>query len=531
MGRTKKLSTEEKLKIINSNPALWLKNFVKIVNSEGELIPFELNDEQKYFVENMGKYNIILKSRQLGFSTLALGLMLYYAHTIPNSNYLLLSHDTESTYNLFTRLKQMYDSMPERYKCDQKRNNRMEIVLENGSRISIKVAGSVKELGRSFTLQMIHCSEFAFWPEEQQVDGLLALEQALAKNDKAMIVIESTANGVGNNFYNLFMNAYKNNSKYKAFFFNWYSNKKQFKYEYDLAEKWYKGHSGGKRLKEEDLTHYEKMLYQDGATLKQLMWRRWKLLDLTEKQFQQEYPATPNEAFITSNVSVFDVETIIDRMNYLPAPITADIELENLPLELKKYVGRGLYIYKIPKPKEWYFGGVDTSAGLKKDYSAVVILDSSGEQVCSFYRNDVPTYAFAKIVDILGRYYNYALLMVERNNYGLDVLQRLRKEMQYQNLAKTKKFDKVKGSFSWDFGFNTDSVSKTKLINDLREAFDLGLILVNDKETLEQMRIYQEFDNGKMGNFGRHGVQHDDLVIALALAVQSMKQNRYYVNV
>lgn len=529
MARPKQLTTEEKLKIINSNPILWLKNFVKIVNSEGELVPFEVNDEQRYFIENMEKYNIILKSRQLGFSTLALGLMLYYAHTIPNSNYLLLSHDQESTQNLFTRLKQMYDSMPEKYKCDQKRNNRMEIVLENGSRISIKVAGTTKELGRSFTLQMIHCSEFAFWTEEQQINGLLGLEQALAKNEKAMIVIESTANGIGNNFYKLFMNAHKGNSKYKAFFFNWYSNKKQFKYEYDLAEQWYKAHSGGRRLKESDLSPYEKILYNDGATLKQLMWRQWKLLDLTEKQFQQEYPATPNEAFVTSNVSVFDAETIIDRMNYIPEPIISDNELKDLPIELKKYVGRGLYIYKTPKSKEWYFGGVDTSAGLKKDYSALVILDSSGEQVCSFYRNDIPTYAFAKAVDLIGKWYNYALLMVERNNYGLDVLQRLRKEIQYQNLAKTKRFDKIKGSFNIDYGFNTDGVSKTKLINDLREAFDLGLILVNDKETLEQMRIYQEFDNGRLGNAGREGVFHDDLVIALALAVQSMKQNRYYV--
>ena len=78
----KKLSTEEKLKIINNNPELWLLNFVKIINEENELIPFKVNAEQKHFLNNKSKYNLILKSRRLGFSTLSLGLMLYYAYQI-----------------------------------------------------------------------------------------------------------------------------------------------------------------------------------------------------------------------------------------------------------------------------------------------------------------------------------------------------------------------------------------------------------------------------------------------------------------
>ena len=76
----KKLSTKEKLAIINNDIELWLSNFVKIPSNTGEMIPFKINAEQKDFVENKERYNIILKSRQLGFSTLSLGIMLYYAH-------------------------------------------------------------------------------------------------------------------------------------------------------------------------------------------------------------------------------------------------------------------------------------------------------------------------------------------------------------------------------------------------------------------------------------------------------------------
>ena len=159
MPKTKKLSTQDKLDIINNSPVLWLKNFIKIVDNSGNLVPFIVNKEQENFIKNMDKYNIILKSRQIGFSTLSLGLMLYDACTMPNTSYLMLSYDGESVQNLFDRLKSMYESMPAKYKLPQKRMNKMELLLQNGSRISVKVASN-KGLGRSFTCQIIHLSEF-----------------------------------------------------------------------------------------------------------------------------------------------------------------------------------------------------------------------------------------------------------------------------------------------------------------------------------------------------------------------------------
>lgn len=525
MGRTKKLTTEEKIEIINSNPILWLKNFIKITNNNGELVPFKVNAEQEDFIKNMDKYNIILKARQIGFTTLSLGLMLYYAHTIPNSQYLMLSYDGESVQNIFNRLKMMYESMPEKYRVEQRRMNKMELFLKNGSRISVKVAGT-RELGRSFTCQMIHCSEFAFWTEENQEKGLLALEQALAKNQNSKIIIESTANGVGNNYYNIFTNAIKGRSKYKAFFYNWFSNKDQFKSEYKIAEAWYKSENHGVRLSVKDLTPYEQELYNKGALLQQLMWRQWKMQDMTQDQFQQEFPSTPEEAFITSNTGVFDAAMITERYNHLPLPMKYS-EIKPLPESLLPYYGKGFFVYRDVKRNEKYYGGIDTGAGLKGDYSSIVILDSSGEQVATFNRNDIPVYKFSKLAYELGMYFNYCMYLPERNTYGLDLITRLRKEQGYINILKIKRFDKIKGQKIWDYGFYTDNVSKSKLIFDFKEVFEEGIILINDRDTLDQMRIYVE-DEGKMGNIKSKN-NHDDLVIASALAVQALKSGKYYV--
>lgn len=527
MSKKKELTTQQKLEIINKSPKLWLANFVKIIDNENNEVPFLINKEQENFISNMDKFNIISKSRQLGFTTLSLGLMLYYASTIPKTNYLMISYDDTSVKNIFNKLKQMYDSIPPKFRVDSNLNNRDELVLKNGSRIAVKVAGH-KELGRSFTCQMVHCSEFAFWNDFQQEKGLLALEQGLAKNKDSRIIIESTSNGLGNKYYEIFTQAEKGLSKYKPFFYAWYKNKEQFKVEYDIAESWYKSINNSRRLSKSknELTEYEENLLEEGATLKQLMWRRWKLNDMSEDDFKQEFPSTSMESFIATGTSVFDNRVLSERYNYLPQSLGRQA-LSDLPKSLLRHLNDSLYIYDIPLSNKRYYGGIDVASGLKGDNSTICILNDEGEQVAVFYRNDLPVYKFVEVAYDLGHYFNYCMYLPERNTYGLDFIHRLRKEKQYIQVLKTKKFDKITGRTKFEYGWNTDNVSKTKMINDLKEVFDEGMILVNDKETLDEMRIYIEKD-GKLGNERGEG-RHDDLVIALSLAVQSLKQGKYYI--
>ena len=149
----------------------------------------------------------------------------------------------------------------------------------------------------------------------------------------------------------------------------------------------------------------EKKLYALGATKVQLMWRRWKLQDITEEQFRQEYPSTWQEAFVSTQESVFDQKQLSDRLLFIPEALKAN-EINDLPDILYPYLNKSLFIYKLPKPKEMYFAGVDTASGLSKegDLSAMSILDSSGEQVAVFYKSGLPVYKFANIVNDLGDY-------------------------------------------------------------------------------------------------------------------------------
>lgn len=526
-----RMTTAEKLEKIKADPVLWLGNMVKIIDNEGKEVPFILNRDQRDFIEKMDKYNIILKGRQLGFTTLALGLMLYYAHMNDNTSYMLISYDMDSTNNIFNKLKMMYSTIPEKYRVPEKRNNRGELVLKNGSRISVKVA-SHKSLGRSFTCQFIHISEMAFFQDDAGKDILVGLEQALAKNPDSRIVIESTANSVGNSYYELFQNAYKGNSKYKAQFFSWHSEAQriQFKHELDLAEEWYQARNHGKKLLKEDMTPYELQLIEKGCSNRQICWRRYKLQDMTPEAFRQEFPSTPEEAFISTDTGVFSSEILLERYNYLPPEILYQNLKTPLSPDLSRYYGNGFYIYQDVKEGERYYLGVDVGSGLGRknnDYTSVTVLDSNGEEVCQFYRNDVPTYVMAKLLYDLGLYFNYASILIERQTYGLDLLHRLKKEQGYINVLKTSRFDRTTGRRVFEHGWNSNNTNKTKAVTDLKEAIESGSILVNCKETLDQMRIFRE-KGGKFGNI--EGVNnHDDCVDSLCLALQALKTRKSYV--
>lgn len=530
MARTKQLTKKEKLQIIMNDFKLFSKNFIKIIDNNGDIIPFDLNDQQNEFVDSMIKHNIISKARQGGFSTMSLALCLYYALTKPNTNFLIVSYKADSSSSLFERLKLMNQHLPrEKYPklfANVKRDNRGELLFDNGSRITCIVAGN-KDVGRGSTYEYILLSEYAFYQNQEKV--LLSAEQSLAKNQNSKVVIETTSNGF-NNYQKVFMKAFKQQgSKYKAFFVPFYASlyKKQFKNEHDEAEKWYREDNKGTRLGVKDLEPDEKILHEKGANLRFIMWRRYKLLDMSPQEFYQEYPSNPMESFISTGQSVFDQSKVLERLNYIIDPLTTNDVHDDLPEVLRAYLNRGLYIYHMPK-RGRYYGGVDTSSGSGGDDSSISIYDADGQQVASFYSNKVPVYKFAEIVDALGRYYFHAFLCVERNSYGLPLIERLRRDYKYLNLYKQKIFDQ-KGKKKMQLGFMTTNATKAIMISDFKEQFECGLISIECKETLSQMQIFQE-NEGKMGN--KRGEQnHDDLVISTALMVQGMKTGKWYVDV
>lgn len=536
--KNKSTSTKQNkaLQKVMNDFRLFSKNFIKIIDNNGESVPFILNPEQEQFINEMEKYNIILKGRQIGFTTLSLAYMLWSALTKPDTNYLMMTHHNKVTQSLLRKLNKMYASLPHDKFGDlfSKKviSNRDEIYFANGSRIQVATAGGEDSISGN-TFQLIHLSEMAKYSDEQQEEIIATSIPALAKNPDSKIIVESTAMGY-NTYQKMFMKAYRGKeSVWKAHFYSWLAKAyaDQFKHSFNEAEEWFKLHNQGRRMTYTDLEHDERILKDKyKATYRQLMFRRYYIETNSLDKFMREFPTTPDEAFQTSNVSVFDTAKINERLQNVLPPLPTSEVYDLLPDELKPYINKNLFIYRLPKKGIRCYGGVDVASGTggNTDNSTISIFNADGQQMTSFKANDIPVYQFATIVNALGRFYNYAFLCVERNSYGLPLLEKLRKQYGYINLLKQKIFDQ-KGKRKLQLGFQTTKVTKPIIINDLKEQFELNMILIEDIDTLEEMKIFQDID-GKMGNKKGQDL-HDDLVIAVAMSVQAMKQGKYYVDI
>ena len=309
------------------NPCIamdYIENCLKIKTKSGTVVPFRLNDAQRklYAVakrqQDAGKpvRLIILKARQLGFSTLTEGLIFHACATRKNVNALIVAHREDATANLFRMSKLFYDELPAPVKPMLRASNAQELVFENPSklrserearpglrsRIRCATAGG-RGIGRSDTLQCVHLSEYAFWPDgaDGKASTLAGILQAVPSLPGTMVVIESTANGF-EDFKERWDAAVAGENDFEPVFFAWFENP-----DYSMpvvpGTEW--------TPEERDL----KAAYQ--LTDGQLQWRRWCIANNcggSLDMFRQEYPASPGEAFLHSGTGVFDNEQIVLRL-------------------------------------------------------------------------------------------------------------------------------------------------------------------------------------------------------------------------
>lgn len=520
------LSKESKEKLaylwMDENIVNWIQTFIKIADKQGNIVPFILTEEQKELVNTMIRENVILKSRQLGISSVVVALSIRACIVKDNTTCLLVSHSQDSTNTVFDKLKQQFNSLPDFIKPDTVTNNRQELKFVNGSKITCVTAGN-KDIGRGDTLNgIVHLSEYAFYknPEKQ----LKSLSQALS--DSGKIIIESTADGF-NMFSNIYYKAKNKQSSYKAYFFNWINGGNLFDNLYKLSVDKFKARNNGVGLSEDELDDDEKDLRQLGASLQQLTWRREKVATDGLDSFHVEYPSTDDEAFLTTGSSVFDSKRVsscmqalvLDKVTY----ISKD-KISGLPIILQNHYPKSLKIWSTVKSGERYYIGCDVSEGLGQDYSTAIVLDSKGEQVAQFRNNKLKPYQMADIYNALGRYYNKAKLTVEKASGGHSVIERLRLDNKYMNMTKYVTYDE-RNKAIWNVGFDTNNKTKSIIINDMREWFEKGYILIKSQELLDEMKVFISNDNGSMGAISG---SHDDLVMATALCIVGLKNSQLW---
>jgi hypothetical protein len=296
---------------------LFAPEFFKIIIKKGgEPIPFSFNSGQRFIhqcletqLKETGKVRaVILKGRQLGCSTYIQSRYFHKVITSKGIKAYILTHESDATNNLFDMTKRFYELLPPGLSYIADKSNAKKLFFSQlQSGYAIGTAGN-EGTGRSQTIQLFHGSEVAFWPHADEHEG--GVLEAVSDEDGTEIILESTANGIGNYFHQMWLGACSGESEYQAIFVPWYWQK-----ENTAEDKTF-------RLNEDENELIEQYA-KDGMTIPHLIWRRKKLLkkkgdfDEALKTFKQEYPCTPMEAFHNpiSNIFINSKFVLIARQN------------------------------------------------------------------------------------------------------------------------------------------------------------------------------------------------------------------------
>jgi hypothetical protein len=263
----------------------------------GKVIEFQFNRAQRYIHDRLEEQRertgrvraLILKGRQQGCSTYV-GGRFYHASTWRKGvRTFILTHEDAATQNLFEMVNRYHEHCPTFVKPSTGAANAKELFFDKlDSGYKVGTAGT-KGVGRSSTIQLFHGSEVAFWPNaESHAAGVL---QAVPDEDGTEVVLESTANGIGNFFHQKWRDAENGEGDFIAIFVPWY-----------WQEEYRKAIPEGFQATDEE---------QEYATLyglddEQIAWRRNKIAELKDTAlFKQEYPATAAEAFQMSGHDSF----------------------------------------------------------------------------------------------------------------------------------------------------------------------------------------------------------------------------------
>src|SRR5579883_82344 len=263
----------------------------------GALAPLILNRAQRFIHGRLDAQQretgcvraLILKGRQQGCSTYVAARFYHRATNAKGVRVFILSHEDAATQNLFEIVERFHAHCHPRLKPSTGAANAKELsfdALESGYKVG--TAGT-KGVGRSATIQLFHGSEVAFWPQaETHAAGAL---QAVPDVAGTEVILESTANGMGNFFHQMWCGAEAGENDYIAVFVPWYwQDEYRKKPPPDFAPN------------EEEATYAD--LY--GLDPAQLAWRRAKIAELKDLAlFRQEYPASAAEAFEMSGHDSF----------------------------------------------------------------------------------------------------------------------------------------------------------------------------------------------------------------------------------
>jgi hypothetical protein len=489
----------------------YAEKYVNIATEDSPplIIPFRRNPVQSVYhnlknkiekPRSTGKRILTLKSRRMGVTTYEQAMSYSMARTQRGAQCLTVAQTKEATVDIFKMVKLMHDDDKNYMRLSTDKKDGLAYKnLKSSFTITTALGLSIK---RGATLHKSHGTEVAFWELNEQ-DALNLISAIDAATRGGEVVLETTANGTSGVFYDLWQEATSQESKWSPIFLGWYLDARNSVMPLE-----------GEREQILDTLDDEELVLVDkfNCNIGQLAWRREQTKggEKSKRQFRQEYPATAEEAFISSGMSYFEVD-VLERLMRLCADPIRETE--------------GLSIWKEPVAGRRYILAADTSEGLTgSDPSPIVVLEyETCEQVYRLNWCVRPNVLARKCAEV-AQHYNNAIIAIENNNTGHAALEALINQLDYRNVYYHEDEVREEAKTETRPGWRTDGKTKPVLLGDLEIALKENTIKVNDKLFLTQCRSFKDLGNGRATSKAKE--HHGDTVIAWGIALQVRKSSQ-----
>jgi hypothetical protein len=451
---TKKEQIAEILRC-GKDPVYFMKKYVKIQHMLRGLIPFETYDFQDECVASFEKnrFNIVLKSRQLGLSTVTAAYATWFAIFKKDKNILVIATKLQTAMNFIKKVKIMLEGLPNWLLLTKYEPTKQSIRFHNGSNIT--AIPTSPDAGRSEALSLLIVDEAAFIRDFEDI--WTGLYPTLSTGGNAIII--STPNGVGGQYYRLWMEGETKQNEFNTIKLPWYVHP-----EHD--EEWF--------VKE--------------------------TRNLSKRSISQEFLCdfiSSGDTFLQSK----DLESIRESIKN--------------PIE-KAGPQSGVWVWRRPESGKKYVISADVARGDAGDFSAFHVIDNENCEVVAEFMGKLPPDKFADLLFEWGKKYNDALLCPEQNTFGYFTCVKLRDEgyprLYYQG-ATGDLFEFRSSNPDAIPGFSTQQKSRTQILAKLEELIRNSIVKVYSQRLYDQLQAF--IWNGNRAQAAKDA--HDDLIMSLAI--------------
>ena len=448
------------------DPVYFMKKYCVIQHPMKGKIPFDLYDFQEKTVNEFQRerFNIILKARQLGISTITAGYSLWLMTFHQDKNVLVIATKQEVAKNLVTKIRVMHANLPSWLKQKCVEDNKLNLRYMNGSQV--KAVSSGPEAARSEALSLLILDEAAFI---DKIDDIWTASQQTLTTGGSCIAL-STPNGVGNWFHKTWVEAEEGRGLFNDIKLHWTVHP-------DRNDDW--------RVEQDSL--------------------------LGVQNAAQECDCD----FITSGTSVIDAR-ILEECNK---------SMVEDPVE-KRGADSNLWIWKQPDYTRTYVVTADVGRGDSKDFSAFHIIDVESVEQVAEYKGKIPTKDFGNMLVSISTEYNDALLIIENNNIGWATIQQVidrdypnlfytSKDLRYIDIAHQMTNRYRNTDRNMVAGFSTTMKTRPLIIAKLEEYFRDESVVVHSNRLIDELLTFIYINNRAEAMAG----YNDDLVMSFAIGL------------